>query len=164
MRWPGWTEHRTLLLPLPEPPPTSPLHLAGLVLAPKRELHVTLIGRALGARLHASLREPYLGAAVRAAFDVLDWQIGFTGELRLLRKPARRDDGTFGAVHSVIELVRLPAMVGFHRALGRLLGSELAVPPPHVTRYTEGRAEGIGVPRPSALRAFSVRRLDAAPD
>lgn len=157
--WPGWTAEHTLLLPLDDAPPAHALRLDGLVLEPKSELHLTLIGRALGGRLHAALDADYLTAALRARFESLDWTVRREGTFLLLRKPALRDDGRHGTVHSVIEHVQVPALMPFHRAIQALLGRAVALPPPHVTLYTEGRRKGIGVPSGSALRAFRVRAV-----
>lgn len=157
--WPGWTAERTLILPLDEPPPARPIRLDGVLLQPKHELHLTLLGRTLGERLHAAFDPGYLTSALRARFEALDWTIRREGVFLLLRKPALRDDGERGAVHSVIERVQAPALAAFHRTVERLLGRTLPRPPPHITLYTEGRRKGIGVPAESALRAFTVRQV-----
>jgi len=150
----------TLVLPIaPErwPPPQAAVELDGLRLAPKPELHVTLVGRALGAELRATFGE-HAGALVAAARDAYDWHFERSGRCLLLRKPFATG-GRAALTHALVELVELPAMAPFQRALGRLLGRELPVPPPHVTLYTAGRPQGIGVSSPSRLRAFTVRRV-----
>lgn len=152
--WPGWSSEHTLVLPLDETPPAKPLQLDGRAFAPKDELHVTLVGRALGAELQRALG-PRLEAATRPAFEALDWSYARTGEQRLVEKPRTADDGARGTVASVVELVELPALAFYYRWLGELLGRELAVPPAHVTLYTHGKAAGIGIPTRRALRAWS---------
>lgn len=150
----------TLVLPIaPErwPPPRTAVELDGLRLAPKPELHVTLVGRALGAELRATFGE-HAGALVGAARDAHDWRFERSGRRLLLRKPFATE-GRATLAHALVELVDLPAMVPFQRALGRLLGRQLPVPPPHVTLYTAGRLQGIGVSSPARLRAFTVRRV-----
>jgi hypothetical protein len=47
-------------------------------------------------------------------------------------------------------------MARFHAALGALLGRALPVPPPHVTLYVHGDAEGIGVPDAASLERYRV--------
>ena len=47
-------------------------------------------------------------------------------------------------------------MARFHARLGGLLGESLPVPPPHVTLYVRGDAEGIGVPDDATLAACRV--------
>ena len=134
------------------------MRVDGIELAPKPELHITLIGSAVGDELRATFSEPFLAAALESARAAQDWHYRRTGVRLLLRRP-------YGAgaecviAHSIIELVELPAMAQFHHRLGRLLGRQLPVPPPHVTLYTAGREKGIGVSTPARLRAFTVRLL-----
>lgn len=151
--WPGWTPENTLILPLDEAAPGTAVELDGDRFDPKSELHVTLVGTALGRELRATLGDR-LDAATRPAFEALDWSLARTGEAALLRRP--RGEA------SIIEFVELPAMAFFHRWLGELLGRQLPVPPPHVTLYTQGRDRGIGVPTPRALRTLLRSRLDLA--
>ena len=152
---PAWTDAGTLLLPVPAttwPPPSMPLRLDGIAFVPKRELHVTLVGRALGADLRAS----GLCEAVASAGAALDWRFSRNGRWLRLQKRAegRRRD-------SIIELVELPAMAALYARLATLLGRQPPVPPPHVTLYTGGDDQGIGVPDAATLARCTVRRVDA---
>lgn len=158
-KWPGWSDDGTLVLPIEERPPGEPLDLDGRRFEPKDELHITLVGPALGEELRRVLGDR-LEAATRPAFEALDWSYVRTGERRLIEKPGTADDGTSTRVASVVELVELPAMAYFHRWLGELLGRQLPVPPPHVTLYTHRKARGIGLPTLRALRAHSSRVLE----
>lgn len=163
-KWPGWTQQKTLLLPIDPAewaPEAHPVLLDGHHFVPKPELHVTLIGRALGQQLLASPGERrYRTLVARTAFESLDWSFTRTGTLLRLEKHGA-EGGPDDRMGSIIELVELPAMVEFHRQLGLLLGRELPVPPPHVTLYTAGKAKGIGVPNTNALREFTVREVVA---
>ena len=155
-RWPGWTRQRTLLLPVAPgqwPPPGEPLTVDGITLQPKRELHITLVGTALGRRLHAAAACGRIGrGAVRQAFEALDWTWSRTGRRARLEAPPKRRGGP--TRHALVEFVELPAMAGFHAALGRLLGCPLPVPPPHVTLYVAGTPRGIGLPDPDTLARY----------
>jgi hypothetical protein len=134
--------------------------LDGLLFVPKRELHITLIGSALGRELHAAMPEPSLDAAIAAAVTAQDWR--FTRSGRLLRlQTSIVEDGTTRIVGAIIELIDLPAMAPFHAALSRLLGHALPVPPAHVTLYTQGSSKGIGVASEADLAALRVREVDA---
>ncbi|WP_133479627.1 hypothetical protein [Cognatilysobacter segetis] len=159
--WPGWSDENTLVLPLGDAPPDGALTLDGRAFAPKDELHVTLVGRELGAELRAVLGDR-LDAATRPAFEALDWSLARSGRRVLIEKPGRTDDGERAKVASVIELVELPALDFFYRWLGELLGRELAVPPAHVTLYTHRKAQGIGIPSLRSLRAWSQGEVAAA--
>lgn len=152
--WPGWSNENTLVLPLDDAPPRAPLRLDGREFAPKDELHLTLVGRALGDELHAVLGDRR-DAATRPAFEALDWSHARTGDRRLIERPGTTDAGERGIVGSVIELVELPALAFYYRWLGELLGRQLPVPPAHVTLYTHRKAKGIGIPTRQRLRAWS---------
>jgi hypothetical protein len=153
----------TLVLPIAPrtwPPPAVPLRLDGLVFEPKRELHITLIGSALGCALRASIDAATLDRAIAAAVAAQDWAFTRRGQLLRLQKPSADGDAT-QVVGSIIELIDLPAMAPFHAALSRLLDRPLPVPPPHVTLYTQGSSKGIGVPSEADLRALCVRDVGA---
>lgn len=152
--------HDTLILPVPParwPPPAEPITVDGLELAPKPELHITLIGKALGRELRAALGHA-ADRVVADAFDACDWQFTRSGRHLLLRKPLDASNAPRLA-HSLIELVDLPAMASFHAALGHHLGRQLPIPPAHVTLYTAGRDGGIGVASCRQLRTLTLRTV-----
>ncbi|MGY0799798.1 hypothetical protein ACW7G0_12190 [Lysobacter sp. A286] len=154
----------TLVLPIAPArwaPPRADIAINGVALKPKSELHITLIGGALGRELRGVFAETCLTGALDHAFASRRWDFSRTGRYLLLRKPLG-GEGHAVAAHSIIELVELPAMAPFHHALGRLLGRQLPVPPPHVTLYTAGRDSGIGVASPDRLRAFTLRPVPEA--
>lgn len=156
---PRWTAAGTLLLPLDGAawPPLPPLRLDGIDFAPKRELHATIVGTALGARVRAALAvAPALRARIDALCAGLDWRWARGHAWWLLR-----DDAARPCRASVVEELALPAMARFHAGLGGLLGAALPVPPPHVTLYTAGDARGIGVPDAAAWQRLATRALDA---
>jgi hypothetical protein len=160
-RWPGWSAERTLVLPVPASlwaPPPEEITLYGVAFKPKPELHVTLVGGDLGAELHAALGEDRFADASKAAFHALDWSFVRRGRRMMLRKHGLVEEER-KEFRSLIELVQMPAMARFHFALGKLLGRELAVPPPHVTLFTAGRDKGIGLANRRQLRVYSVREL-----
>jgi len=155
--WPGWGDAHTLVLPIDPrdwPPPSLDLELAGLAFAPKHELHVTVVGKALGARIRAAIAAGRIDeSALRQTFLSQTWRLRRSGWRVRLRKDA---------VESIIEPVALPAMARMHAWFGRALGDSLPVPPPHVTLYVRGDAEGIGVPDAAALERY--RLGEAWPD
>ncbi len=142
-------------------PPRVDVVLDRLVFRPKAELHITVIGNALGRELREAVAEAFLAGRLGDAFASRHWDFRRTGLYLLLRKPFN-DEGQAGIAHSIIERVDLPAMAPFHHALGRLLGRQLPVPPPHVTLYTAGRDRGIGVASGRRLRALTQRPVSAA--
>lgn len=142
-------------------PPRGSVAIDALVLKPKSELHVTVIGNALGRELREVMAQAYLAQMLDDALASQRWDFSRTGRHLLLRK-ARDEESHAGVAHAIIELVDLPAMAPFHHALGRLLGRQLPVPPPHVTLYTAGRDSGIGLASDRRLRAFTLRPVSAA--
>ena len=158
--WPGWTAQKTLILPLPPevwPPPVETLMVDGLTFVPVRELHVTLVGRWLGPALQS---EPERRQTVRDSFMRLDWGFTPTGELLRLEKQELPGGGGHGRViGSIIERIDMPAMAAFYDQLAELLGRGLSIPPPHVTLYTAGRSQGIGVPDVATLQRLVVREV-----
>lgn len=142
-------------------PPSIPVRLReGIELAPKSELHITLVGSQLGTELRRTLGETFLRDTLHAALGQFDWRFQRSGRRLLLRKRDHGDeDGGMRLRHSLIELVALPAMAPLHRALGRLLGRQLPVPPPHVTLAVAGDARGIGLATRSMLRACRLREV-----
>lgn len=161
-KWPGWSPQKTLLLPIDVaawPAPTVPVLLDGHHFVPKHELHVTLVGRALGQQLLASPGERrYRTLVLRTAYESLDWSYTRSGVLVRLEKHGA-EGGPDDRMGAIIELIDLPALDDFYRQLGLLLGREISVPPPHVTLYTAGKAKGIGIPNANALREFTVRTV-----
>jgi hypothetical protein len=155
---PRWSDAETLLLAIPPQawrPPSRGVRADGIEFAPKTELHVTIVGRALGAQAHAAMAaDPALAAAIDATVSSFDWSWTRDRAWWLLRK---RDGGADKA--SIVETVAMPAMSAFHARLGTLLGRTLPVPPPHVTLYVAGDTEGIGVPDDAAWRRYVVRAI-----
>lgn len=165
---------RTVAAPLPEfaasgalllaldaaamqPPSAARVRIGGHWLRRKDEFHVTILVRALGPRLRGLLDEP----ALQVALAALDWRVqrlhayDFLGKL----KPA-----SHGAVacYSVIEHVHLPGMHDLYAAITERIPDFPPCPPPHVTHYVLGDAQGIGVPDATALAAYRIRPLQEA--
>jgi hypothetical protein len=155
--WPGWSPTGTLVLavdPARWAPPAAPFVIDDVVFAAKHELHVTVVGRALGAEVLAAIAEGRIATgALRDAFAAQRWRLRRSGRrLRLRKLPPAGGAGT--VIESVIEPVALPAMARFHAWLGNALGRDLPVPPPHVTLYVRGDPEGIGVPDEASLARY----------
>ena len=156
--WPGWGANAAVVVAIDAmdwAPPREPCVVDGQAFAPKHELHVTVIGKALGAQLQAELAGGRIdAAAVRSAFAGQRWRLRRSGWRIRLRKPA--DAAGKPQRESIIEPVALPAMARLHARLGRLLRRSLPVPPPHVTLYVRGDEEGIGVPDAATLARLRV--------
>jgi hypothetical protein len=161
VHWPRPGGDDSLVLPIAPTcwaPPRDAIEVDGIALAPKAELHVTVVGARLGRELRATFAAPWLAAAVAAALDAQDWRFTRTGRYWLLGKPVLAA-GRRQRAHSLIECIALPAMAPFHRELGQLLGRQLPVPTPHVTLYATAGSPGIGISSAPRLRAFAVREV-----
>jgi len=157
---PRWTRAGTLLLrvaPAALPLPVAVMRLDGIEFRRKRELHATIAGTALGARVRREMADAAVRRAIAEAIDSLDWRWRRCREWMLLEK---REGARYR--HSLIERIELPAMTAFHRCLGEILGAALPAPPPHVTLYTAGGARGIGIADEATLAKLRVRAVDAA--
>lgn len=155
--WPGFNARGTLLLPLPtaafaELAPS--LELDGLVLTRKREFHVTLLDRALAARMLAPTAASSAAARLPALFALQDWRWQRGGERWLLRESK---DGVLA--HSLIELIQMPALAKFRHAVAGLLGEPLPPTPAHVSLYTAGCELGIGLASEAEFERLRLHRL-----
>ena len=157
---PHWSDAGTLLLAIaPDAwrPPSRGVRVDGIDFAAKAELHATIVGRVLGGEVRAAMAgDDALGPLIDAAIASLDWSCTRRRAWWLLRKR----DGDVGKT-SIVETIAMPAMREFHAHLGTLLGRALPVPPPHVTLYVAGDAEGIGLPDEDAWRRHVVREVAA---
>lgn len=153
--WPGFSARGSLLLPLPadafgqlEPE----LRVGGLVLERKSEFHLTVLDRALGARVQG--RREAAPTLLVAAWEALDWAWSRRGDRWLLR-----EDRDGASAHSVIELLELPALAAFRRAIAELLGEQLPPGLAHCTLYVAGRAAGISLASVAEFERLRQRPL-----
>jgi hypothetical protein len=155
--WPGFTSRGSLLLPLPGAAAlakAASLELEGLSLARKIEFHVTLLDRALGARVHAPKAGGAPAEKLPALFAGLDWA-WHAGSERWLLLEAKAD----GPNHSVVQLLEMPALARFRAGVGELLGERLPDTPAHVTLYVAGDPIGIGIGSIADFERLRLRRL-----
>jgi len=155
--WPGFNARGSLLLPLPseafvELAPA--LESEGVRYARKREFHVTLLDRETGTRLRTRELASAVRPRIRELFEGEDWSWRPTEKRWLLRED---QDGT--CVHSIIELVDLPALARFRHNVGWAHGERLPPVPAHVTLYVAGNDSGIGLSSNDEFRKLRVLRL-----
>jgi hypothetical protein len=163
--WPGLGADGSVVIPIDPsawPPPRQGVEHAGLCFDPKSELHVTVVGRALGATLRAAIAAGRFDeGALRAAFATGRWRVRRSGRWLHLHRDASAD---MAAADTLVEPVAVPAMARFHARLATLLGGPLPVPPPHVTLFIAGATEGIGVPDAATLASLRRGAAFAARD
>jgi len=154
------TRKRTLVLNIPPSlwkPPTASVVIDGETYAPKDELHVTLLGRALLEEIETQL-SLRLRRRLWAEARNRQWRIDRGGDLHLLE---HFDPATPGApsARSIVEMIMLDGAEAFYQSLEHQVGRQLPRPPTHVTLYTLRDAGGIGIPDAGSLRRLTVRTL-----
>ena len=155
--WPGFTSRGSLLLPLPDArfaQMPEAIALDGIEFQRKREFHVTLLDRETGARIRAQELAGGVRPSVRELFEGEDWQCQRSDVRWLLRE--HQPDGT---VHSIIELLDMPALVRFRHNVGWAHGQPLPPTPAHVTLYVAGSGIGIGLASKEEFQRLRLRRL-----
>ena len=155
--WPGFNARGSLLLPLPPEPfvELAPaLEFEGVHYARKREFHVTVLDRDTGTRLRTRELASAVRPTLRELFEGEDWSWRPGGKRWLLREDK---DGV--RVHSIIELVDLPALARFRHNAGWAQGERLPPVPAHVTLYTAGNDIGIGLSSNEQFRKLRVLQL-----
>ena len=153
--WPGFSARGSVLLPLPGEyfarlAPAIPLD--GIELARKREFHVTLLDRALGARLQSA--RPRAAEELAPLFTALDWALQCSGERWLLRETK-----VGASAQAIVELLEMPALARFRHGAGVLLGEPLPPVPAHVTLYVAGSESGIGLRSLAEFERLRVRKM-----
>ena len=129
-------------------PPT--LHVEGRELCLKEELHLTLMNRALSARVNAHARASDLRDAVQAFIDHMGGHLTerVTDTAWVLRE---------AEALTVAVSVDLPEMLSLFERLEQM-GLSVAPPAPHITLYMAGTDKGIGVQDEAALSQHLVAR------
>lgn len=153
--WPGFQPDGGLLLPLPAGtvslPCSGSLELNSQRFVAKRELHITLLNRALGTVLRNALGVD----TVRFHFEAQNWAINRTGDGQLLHT-IKHDAMQLLECGSIIERLDVPALAAFRIALADAAKIHVPALLPHVTLYAAGDPVGIGLPDLAALHAAHV--------
>lgn len=115
----------------------------------KGELHLTVLGGTVGARVMSHPRRAEILARLEAFVAAADPRLEarLTGGALHLRR---------GPDESLVALLRWPELVDLYREIGREEGLVLPAPVPHVTLYTRGCARGIGVHDQAHLARLQV--------
>lgn len=157
---------QSLIVPIPKSrwaPPARAIVLGGRKFEPKRELHVTLLGSAAIAAVHAAIDAGHFELSDLAqAYAAQSWVLTRGEEWRRIGR-TRVERGVQRHAETVIECVALPALRGFVESVSAKLGVALPIPPAHVTLYTAGQRRGIGVADDAALARMTLERYARDP-
>jgi hypothetical protein len=154
--WPGRAASGSVVLPLPwsfVPPLVATLDLPEAPLQRKAELHLTLLAKSEADAVAGRADE----SEWAAYFARHDWPLRLTDRWFLLQ----RDRGG-QRERSVVAEVECPALNAFRRELGYAAATALEPTLPHVTLWTAGRPDGIGLCSLAEFEARRVRALTAA--
>ncbi len=154
--WPGFTKKGAVIIKLPPEPfclAKETIDVYGESFTAKDELHVTLIGNEIGSIILNRIKQDQtINKLLKKTFEKIDWSFKQTGPVHIL---SRSEEGVVES--SIILLIEMPGVTAFYdqlKALG-FIESETALPPPHVTMYTQNCPLGIGVPNDETLNALS---------
>ena len=158
--WPGFNEMGTVIIPLnPDTFCVAKYDVTVLdkIFKPKQEIHVTLIGKQLGALILAKMIVDHtIEEKLKTIFDGIDWSYRPINPGHLLER-------TKGEVaqKSIILLLEMPGVDEYYDRLKSqgLIESEVLTPPPHVTLYTHNCLRGIGVKNNDDLNRLAVKML-----
>ena len=153
-------ESGTLLLPLEKAAVglgDEPVRFDGRRFQPKREVHITLIGKDLGeAVVEAAAQDERVFDRLQQAARAVDWGYQLTDAWYHV---AEGEPGG-GQAETIIRMADVPGLAEFYRRLGEILGRALEVPPAHVTLYTRNTSEGIGLADAAAFRRHVVAAVE----
>jgi hypothetical protein len=128
--------------------------VGGIRYRAKTELHITLLSRV------------QIEALAEAGLDAREldrWLARFRFRFRWTRRLWLIERGSeAGKERSIVQLIRQPDQSRLRRALKRASGVNLGEPVPHVTLYTAGCPEGIGIPNREAFRRLRTAALSLA--
>lgn len=111
----------------------------GKVFQPKTELHVSIVSGSAADRLcETAEMNPAIVELIRGWIRTVDWRF-----LPLDRFYAVQDEEEN---ESIVQMVNMPGVAGFFQRLSDLLQQPLPLPPTHVTLFTCGDPQGIGLP------------------
>ncbi|MFA6272683.1 MAG: hypothetical protein WC693_06370 [Patescibacteria group bacterium] len=168
----GFTKSRTLLIPLRKEDfglSEEKIRFRGKIFDPKKELHITVVGRKLGQALEKAIEaNPGLNITLmhtveEATWHKQDWTYKKKDEMYHVSKDREEvnPQGEVKVIHaeSIILMVEAPGVDKFYKELSGLLGKYLEVPPVHVTLYTHGDTVGIGLSNQASFEEFVVGRV-----
>lgn len=134
-----------------------PVTFEGRRFQPKSEVHITLIGKDLGAEVRAAAeRDPAVLDRLRRALAETDWDYRLSDAWYHVSQA--QENGL--RAETIIRMAEVPGLKAFYRRLGEVLKRPVEVPPAHVTLYTRNTAEGIGLASGEEFRRYAVRAVD----
>lgn len=159
---PEFSDSKALLLPLDRNEfglGEDKVRLDGRMFDPKEEVHITLIGKDLGAQLDIAMQKnPEKEALIASIIDQADWSFDNRNRMYHIQKEKQIADG-FGKLatataESIVVLVDVPALGSLYDTISTALGETHGLPLAHVTLYTRVDPQGIGLPNQAAFDQY----------
>jgi hypothetical protein len=132
----------------------------------KREVHITVVNKDLGAKLEDLIRiDPKLESRIAQAIEEADWGSSAAryrrASLHHVVKEKKPKDGQGEPLHaeSIVQQVEVPGLDAFYAALSAIVGPLPDLPPTHVTLYTLGDPQGIGLKNRQDWECYVKREL-----
>jgi hypothetical protein len=131
---------------------------------PKEEVHITIIGRALGQQVKKAIEEnASVESQAKQAIAETDWTYEIKDRMYHVSKDKRIEnpDGGSKVIHaeSIIVIAEVAGIRDFYEKLSRIIQTNLEVPPTHVTLYTYGDPDGIGLDNHADFERFVTRKV-----
>ena len=171
-------EQKTLLLPIDESLLAEKMQAYADIasergLAPKQEFHITVLGYAAGQAITnvlAKCTDEERAAHEQAIAEIIDssnWIMSFEAQATWYIEKNYRDliaKKVREKRQSIIQMVFMPQAGACINRINTALGTEIEVPPPHITLYTtstslEHADHGIGLTSKKALESLHPEQL-----
>ena len=162
----------TLLLQVPKSEfgvDERPITIGGVDFKPKEETHITLVGFKHSKEMETALKDPVKAREINALLEEINRAPGLTVSvdaatpiLHLARDASvDRKGGGKELQHqeSLIVPVMCPEVNALIQKVGSIIGKEIPSPYLHVTLYTHGADQGIGVQSESALETLKIGEI-----
>ncbi len=134
-------------------------------LTAKDEFHITVIGFKTGkalSELYAHRSPTEQARIVQALYDMakaISWQAApLDGGLLYIEKEYSFRNNKKEKRSSIIQLLEMPGMQEFYTRLNAAIGTDFALPPPHITLFT-GNGTGIGIDSLADLQELKPQQI-----
>lgn len=122
----------------------------GQAFSPKSELHITIIGKDLGQRIKEKISS---SAEKKDLFlqyiSETDWSYEIVDDLYLFAKEKEfsANEREKKSIHTetIVQMAKVPSLENFYQKIEAITGITIPPRPVHITLFTHGDSEGIGV-------------------
>ena len=132
--------------------------------SPKKELHITIIGSELGKQIKEKISSnSALEDLILECISETDWSYELSNDLYLLAKEkeltTNKTEKKTIHTESIIQMVNVPALESFYKKMAAITEIEIRPRPAHITLYTLGDPQGIGVDSQIEFNEFNKAKI-----